>query len=309
MKFGVMTGADLKRTALDDLIAVARRAEQAGFDSLWMANIFGLDAISTLTVLGRETTRLELGTAVTPTYPRHPTALAQQALTAAAASANRFVLGIGVSHKTVVEDMLGLDFTNPARHLREYLEVLRPLLRGESVTHAGRAYRLNGVQLAVPGVQDVPVVVAALGARMLALAGELADGTSTWMVGPKTLAAHIVPGLRAAAAAAGRPQPRVIVGLPILLTNDVDTVRARLAKGLAMYGRLPSYRAMLDREGLAGPADVALLGDEATLRASLVRIAEAGATDLNASILDLGDGGYERTFEFLASIRDGFRSS
>lgn len=134
MKIGTMIGADGSRNTLDDVIATAKRAEAAGLDNIWMANIFSFDAISTLALIGRETSRIGLGTAVTPTYPRHPTAIAQQALTTAAASGNRFTLGIGLSHQVVIENMLGFSYDKPARHMREYLSVLMPLARGEAVT-------------------------------------------------------------------------------------------------------------------------------------------------------------------------------
>lgn len=302
MKKGLMTGADGGTKSLDDIVAIAQKAEAAGFDSLWMANVFSLDAIMTLGTAGRETQRIEVGTAVTPTYPRHPSAIAQQAVTAASMAKNRFTLGIGLSHKMVIEDMLGMSFAKPARHMKEYLEVLIPLLRGDLVNYDGNEYRVHNTQIKVPGVDDVPVIIAALGPVMLKLAGELTAGTNTWMVGPKTMEKHIVARLSAAASAAGRPAPRVIGGFPVVLTNAVDETRAALAEPLAIYGQLPSYRDMLDREGLAHPQDMALIGDETVLRAGIKRIEESGVTDFNAAIM-AGDGDtFERTFEFLASL-------
>lgn len=302
MKKGLMSGADGGANSVDDIVALAQKAEAGGFDSLWMANIFSLDAIMTLAAAGRETQRIEVGTAVTPTYPRHPSAIAQQALTAANMTKNRFTLGIGLSHKMVIEDMLGMSFAKPARHMKEYLDVLIPLLRGDVVAYDGNEYRVHNTQIQVPGVDDVPVIIAALGPAMLKLAGELTGGTNTWMVGPKTMETHIVARLNAAASAAGRPAPRVIGGFPVVLTNAVEETRAALAEPLAIYGQLPSYRAMLDREGLAAPQDMALIGDEATLRAGIRRIEESGVTDFNAAIM-AGDGDtFERTFEFLASL-------
>ncbi|MSQ67205.1 MAG: TIGR03564 family F420-dependent LLM class oxidoreductase [Gammaproteobacteria bacterium] len=306
MRFGLMTAASLEGLHLEEIIATARQAEAAGFDSLWMANIFSLDAISTLGLVGRETQRIELGTAVTPTYPRHPVAMAQQALTTAQACSNRFVLGLGVSHRAVIEDLFGLSFAQPARHMREYLAALRPLLRGEVSRHVGAEFQLKNAQFRVPNVPDVPVVVAALGRHMLRLTGELADGTSTWMVGPVTMKNHIVPQLMAGALAAGRPAPRVIGGFPVVLTTRVDAARAQLARLLAMYGQLPSYRSMLDREGLADPAEIALVGDEAALRVGLQRLRDSGVTDFNAAIIPVEVGAYARTFDFLAAVRHEF---
>jgi len=303
MRIGVMLGASGGDDSIDAVVRTAQRVEQAGLDNLWMANIFSFDAISTLSIVGREVPRLRLGTAVTPTFPRHPTAIAQQALTAAAATGNRFVLGIGLSHKVVIENMLGLSYDAPARHMREYLDVLMPLLRGETLNYQGELYRVGGLTLTVPGAESVPTVVAALGPLMLRVAGELADGTNTWMVGPKTMETHIVARLTKAAEAAGRPAPTVVGGVPIVLTRKPDEARQRIAQALVMYGQLPSYRAMLDREGVAGPADIAIVGDENSLRGEIDRFRNAGVTDFNAAIMAVEDGAYERTLEFLASMK------
>jgi F420-dependent oxidoreductase-like protein len=296
MRIGTMIGADGANNTLDDIVNVAKRAEAAGLDNVWLANIFGFDAISTLAIVGRETDRIGLGTAVTPTYPRHPTAIAQQALTTAAASKNRFTLGIGLSHQVVIENMLGLSYDKPAKHMREYLEVLMPLTRGETVNYDGDQYSVHGLALDVPGADRMPVVVAALGPVMLKIAGELADGTNTWMVGPKTMAKHIVPGL-------GRSDATVVGGVPIVLTTNIDQARETIGKNLVMYGQLPSYRAMLDREGAAGPQDIAIVGDENTLRGEIKRFEDAGVTDFNAAIMDVEEGAYDRTLEFLSSMK------
>jgi len=227
MRIGLMVGAtDGPAGTLDGLVATAKRYEAAGFPNLWMANIFGLDAINALGIVGRETTRIELGTAVVPTYPRHPVAIAQQGLTTQAASRGRFLLGIGLSHKLVIENMLGMSYEKPAKHMREYLQVLGPLCRGEGVQFQGEQYRV-AAQLQVPGATRLPVLVAALGPTMLRLTGELADGTITWMTGPKTLAQHILPTLREAAKQAGRPEPRVVAGFPVILTNKPGALLAR----------------------------------------------------------------------------------
>ena len=303
MRIGIMLGASGGDDSIDGIVRTAQRVQDAGLDNLWMANIFSFDAISTLSIVGYQVPRIGLGTAVTPTFPRHPTAIAQQALTAAAATGNRFTLGIGLSHKIVIENMLGLSYEKPARHMREYLDVLMPLLRGETLNYQGELYRVGGLTLSVPGAEPVPTVVAALGPMMLRVAGELADGTNTWMVGPKTMETHIVARLTKAAEAAGRPAPRVVGGVPIVLTHKPDEARQRIAESLVMYGQLPSYRAMLDREGVAGPADIAIVGDENALRGEIDRFRNAGVTDFNAAIMAVEDGAYDRTLEFLASLK------
>ena len=303
MRIGIMLGASGGDDSIDGIVRTAQRIQDAGLDNLWMANIFSFDAISALSIVGFQVPRIGLGTAVTPTFPRHPTAIAQQALTAAAATGNRFTLGIGLSHKIVIENMLGLSYEKPARHMREYLDVLMPLLRGETLNYQGELYRVGGLTLSVSGAEPVPTVVAALGPMMLRVAGELADGTNTWMVGPKTMETHIVARLTKAAEAAGRPAPRVVGGVPIVLTRKPDEARQRIAESLVMYGQLPSYRAMLDREGVAGPADIAIVGDENALRGEIDRFRNAGVTDFNAAIMAVEDGAYDRTLEFLASLK------
>ena len=131
MKIGLMAGAtEAAGNGLDDVIEFIKSAEDKGFDSIWLANIFGLDAVTALALAGAQTSRIELGTAVTPTYPRHPMALAQQAVTANLACGGRFVMGIGLSHKLVIEDMFGMSYAKPASHMNEYLQVIAPLLRG-----------------------------------------------------------------------------------------------------------------------------------------------------------------------------------
>lgn len=303
MQIGVMIGADGTSMTLDDVIDSVKDLDARGFDTAWMANIFTFDAISALSIAGRESQNIRVGTAVTPTYPRHPTAIAQQTLTAAAATRNRFTLGIGLSHQVVIENMLGMSYAKPARHMREYLNVLVPLLNGETASFAGEDYKVQGVALDVPGADPVPLVIAALGPVMLKIAGELTDGTTTWMVGPRTMEDHIVKTLTAAAEAAGKAQPTVVGGYPMALTTKVDEAKAQIAETLTIYGQLPSYRAMLDREGAAGPADIALVGDENHLRGQMDRLRDIGVTEFNAAVIDVEPGARERTLDFLASYK------
>jgi 5,10-methylenetetrahydromethanopterin reductase len=288
---------------VDDLVAQAKRAEADGFASGWFANIFGMDAIMAAAVCGRETSRIELGTAVVPTYPRHPVAMAQQALSAQAVARGRFTLGIGLSHQVVIEGMLGLSFAKPYSHMREYLAVLAPLIRSGNAQFAGEEYRV-GANVSVPGAKPCPILVAALAPKMLALTGREADGTITWMTGPRTLREHTVPRISEAAAAAGRPKPRVVVGLPVAVSRETAAARTSAARVFQVYGFLPSYRAMLDREKVEGPADVAIVGDESAVGAALQGLAEAGATDYLAVPFGVdGDGeALERTRAFLVKL-------
>ena len=301
MRIGIVSAAVADPSAgVEDLVAEAQIAEADGFQFLSVPNIFGVDAITALAIAGRETSQIELATGVVPSPPRHPLALAQQALTAQAAAGGRFVLGIGLSHKLVIEDMMGLSYAKPAKQMREYLEVLMPLMRGEPTNFEGDLYQVKG-SISVAGASTVPVIVAALGPKMLEVAGTLADGTATWMTGRRTLAELTVPTIGKAAEAAGRPAPRVITALPLALTDDAAGARETAGKIFAMYGTLPSYRAMLDREGAEGPGDVALAGDEASLREQIQQLRDAGVTDFAASLFEAEAGCVQRTREFLAS--------
>jgi F420-dependent oxidoreductase-like protein len=268
---------------IDATVAEAAACSDEGFATFWLPQIFGMETLVALAVVGREVADIELGTAVVPTYPRHPVTLAQEALTVQAISGGRLALGIGLSHQPVIEGMFGLSFERPARHMREYLDVLVPLLHEGHVSATGET--ISGrVALEVKGATPPPVLLAALGPKMLELAGSVADGTVTWMTGPATIEAHVVPVITRAAEAARRMAPRVAVGLPVCVTDDVGAARERAARLFEIYGTLPSYRAMLDREGAGGPADIAVVGDEASVRAQVERLASIGATDLVANV-------------------------
>jgi F420-dependent oxidoreductase-like protein len=277
-----MFGGDTANRTIDQVVADAKAAEADGFSTFALPQIFAMDAMGVLTVVGREVPRIGLATGVVPTYGRHPLTMAQQALTVQDASGGRFTLGIGLSHQMVIEGMFGLSFDKPVRHMREYLSVLMPLLHEGSVSFAGETYNVNA-SIGIAPCLAPPVVVAALGEQMLKLAGRLADGTSTWMTGPATLANHTVPTITKAAEAAGKPAPRIITSLPISVTTDIDAAKTKAAQDFQVYGFLPSYRAMLDREGAEGPADVAILGDEDTVETQVHALADAGVTEFIAA--------------------------
>jgi 5,10-methylenetetrahydromethanopterin reductase len=280
MRIGYFSGT-VNDGTIDQIVAEARQAEADGFASFWAPQIFGHDALTALAVVGREVPRIELGTSVVPTYPRHPMMLAQQCLSVNAASGGRLALGIGLSHKVVIENMMGFSFDKPVRHLREYLSVLGPLSRGEAVSFAGEVYTTHA-GVSVKGSSPFPVLVAALGEQMLTVTARLADGTITWCTGPQTLAAHTIPTINRAAEAAERPAPRVVAALPVCVTADRKAAAERAAVVFAVYGQLPSYRAMLDREGVEGPADIAITGSEDEVVDRVLALAEIGVTDFAA---------------------------
>jgi F420-dependent oxidoreductase-like protein len=284
MRIGIF-GGDVdtaKGNGIDAVVAAAAAAEQAGFATYWLPQIFGLDALTVLAIVGREVPRIELGTAVVPIQPRHVTVLAQQALTTNLACGDRLALGIGLSHQLVVEGMWGLPFDKPASQMEEYLTALRSLVTDRSATLEGEQVTVrNGMVLI-----DAPpprLLVAALGPRMLKMAARMSEGTITWMTGPETLSTYTVPTITAAANEAGRPAPRICAGFPVCVTDEADAARTLAAEQFQIYGQLPSYRAMLDREGAGTPADIAIVGDEATVEAAIRHLDAAGVTDLVAN--------------------------
>jgi F420-dependent oxidoreductase-like protein len=293
---------------VDQIIEQVATVANAGFDTAVFAQLSGVDALTVIALAGRVVPRVELATAVVPIYPRHPTALAQQALTVNAAVGGRLLLGIGLAHKPVVEQRWGMSFDHPAAYMREYLAILLPLLRGDAVDYAGERLKAQQ-QLSFADAPPPSVFLAALGEQMLRIAGELTDGTALWMVGPRTLAEHITPTITRAARQAGRAAPRIAVGLPICVTNDAAAARERAARSIANYGQLPSYRAMLDREGVKGPADVMLTGSEEEVDRQLRQLEEAGATDFSALPMGSSDE-RNRTVAFLQSrVADERRSA
>lgn len=294
MQIGIQGGG---RTVAEAVESV-RRAEEAGFALAGFSNIFALDAMTVCAAAGLATERIELGTAVVPTFPRHPMVMAQQALSTHDACGGRFTLGIGLSHQIVIESMLGLDFSTPVGHAREYLQVIRALFDEGAVSHEGDHYTVNGT-LDRPRDDRPDVLFAALGPQMLRVAGELAEGTVTWMCGERTIADHIAPSIAKAASEAGRQQPRVVCALPVCVTDDADAARERAASEFETYGMLPSYRAMLDREGAGGPADVSVVGDEGAVREALGRFRDAGATEFNGAVFG-SDAERKATYELLA---------
>jgi F420-dependent oxidoreductase-like protein len=283
MDIGVMVGG----TGLGAVVEAVREVAEAGVRRVWIPQVFGIEALTAIAVAGREVPDIELGTAVVPTYPRHPLILAGQALTTSAALGGdgRLHLGIGLSHQLVIEGMLGMAFEKPAVHMREYLSALRPALDGQPVDVQGETLRATTLMgpIKVDDARPVPILVAALGPALLRVAGELADGTLTWMAAPEVIGERIAPSITAAAEAAARPRPRVGVGLPVSVTNDVERALERADSTYAIYGTLPSYKRLLDEAGLDGPAGVVIAGDEDEVARRIRALADVGATEFLAA--------------------------
>lgn len=288
-----------------ELVDQAVGAEADGFASYWLAQLTVPDALTVLGVAGRATTTIELGTAVIPTWPRHPLMLAGQALTVSDLAGGRVALGIGLAHKDTVEARLRIPFARPARHMEEYLSVLIPAMRDRAVSFEGEIWSADVDAVGGPPVEAPTVLLAAMGPRMLDLAGRLADGTILWLSGPRTIGDRIRPAVTAAAERAGRPTPRVVASVPVCVTDDADAARAAIASVLDGYNALPSYRGVMDFEGAAGPADVSVVGHEEAVRAGLRRFADAGTTDFAALEFPVDEASIARTRAVLKDVAAG----
>lgn len=266
-----------------EIVEHARKAEADGFSTYWVAQLAVPDALTVLALAGQATTTIELGTAVIPIWVRHPLMLAGQALTVSEVAGGRLVVGIGLAHKPSVESSLGIPFERPAATMDDYLSVLMPALRDRKVDHTGDIYSGHADNVGGPaGVTTPSVMLAAMGPRMLRLAAERTDGTILWLSGPRTIDTVIRPALEHAASGAGMAAPRIVASVPVCVTDQPDAIRGIIAQVLDGYNDLPSYRGVMDIEGVDGPAGVSIVGDEATVRKEIARFADAGTTDFSA---------------------------
>ena len=284
---------------VDDLKKQVQEANTLGYSTFWTPQIFNLDALTALAVIAESVEGIRLGTSVIPTYPRHPMMLAQQALTVNQVSNGRLDLGIGLSHKPVVEGMWGISFDAPVGHMSDYLQILMALLHDGTISYGGKHLTSRG-GIDVPA-DAPPVLVAALGPQMLKLVGRVADGTVTWMTGPETIRNHISPIINAAAEEAGRPVPQVIAAVPVCITSDLDIAEEYAKRDFGFYGDLPSYREMLEREGLANSWDIALSGSFEEVAEGLQKYSDSGGTQVVAAVYG-PDEDREQTVSELAKL-------
>jgi F420-dependent oxidoreductase-like protein len=313
MRVGMMVGPERGRYAakVERLAADARWAEEAGLLGIWIPQIpDDFDALTAVAVAGAATTRIEIGTAVVPVQPRHPIALAQQALSVQAVCEGRLTLGLGVSHHWIIEDMLGLPYEHPAPTMRAYLDVLDQALRGPgTVDVENEMFRVHN-PLDITDVAPTPVLLAALGPVMLQLAGERTDGTILWMADERAIGSHVTPSITRAAAAAGRPAPRVVAGIPVCLCRDdeVEVAAARANRILAEAEMSPNYQRLLDHGDARNIGDILAAGSETAIEQRLRSFADAGVTDISVRVVPIGDGrdelvaSYRRTRDFVAAL-------
>jgi F420-dependent oxidoreductase-like protein len=288
MRIGLTGGG----TTADRIVGQARRAEDDGFTSMWYPGAAGGgDPLPVITLAGRATSDIELGTAVLQTYTCHPVLQASRAGAVASAigAPGRLSLGVGPAHQGTVENRLGLSYAAPGQHTDEYVQILSGLLRGEHVTFTGREFRVDAGPLPLPDGAQIPVLVGALGTRLLRVAGSYTTGTILWMANAPAIETHVAPMIRKAAADAGRPAPRIVAGLPVAVHDDVAEARSAAARLYRVYGELPNYQRILSRGGIAAPADAVIVGDEDSVTAQVRALFEAGATDVWAAPFPVGE--------------------
>jgi F420-dependent oxidoreductase-like protein len=276
--------------SVDKVVDQAKRAEADGFTSLWYASLVTGDPLVAIAIAGRETPSIELGTAVLQTYPCHPLLQANRVASVVDAMGRPgFTLGIGPSHEPLIRGVFGLSYDHPGRSTEEYVRILTGVLRGETVDVDGADWSAHTAGRVTAPPHPVPVLVSALGSRLLRVAGEIADGTVLWMAPVKAIESHVVPKIRAAAAAAGRPAPRIVAGLPVAVHGDEPEARAAATASSAMYSGMANYQRILDLGGVTTPADAAIVGGEKAVRAQLQSLLDAGATDIWAAPFPVGD--------------------
>ncbi len=301
MRIGVNIGGDLLGMPVPapEIADQAVQAEAEGFGSAWSVHFTrGYDALTVLAAAGARTTSIELGVGVVPTYPRHPLALAQQAATAQVLCGGRLTLGVGVSHKPVIEGMHGLRYEHPAAHMRDYLSVLLPLLHGGSVTHQGQFYQVDG-GFTVVDAAPVPVLVGALSPKMVRVAGELADGIVTWLAGPRSLDDILVPAL--GDAAAGRPEPIVVAAVPVAVTDDSAAARTQAEESFGRYNAMENYRRLFKRENVSSVSELTVIGTEVEVEQRLAGFGSVGVTEIWAVPFG-AEAQVRRTREVLAAL-------
>src|SRR3954468_8139496 len=302
MRIGLTGGG----STVDKVVEQAREAEADGFTSLWYASVVTGDPLVAMALAGRETERIELGTAILQTYPCHP--LLQANRVASVVDAMRrpgFTLGIGPSHEPLIRGVFGLSYDHPGRNTEEYVRILAALLRGESVDVDGQDWTAHTGGRAVAPWQAVPVLVSALGSRLLRVAGELADGTVLWMAPAKAIEIHVAPKVVAAGAAAGRPAPRIVAGLPVAVHDDEAEARSAAVTYSTAYAGMANYQRILDIGEKAAPADAAIVGDEKAVAAQLQALLDAGATDIWAAVFPVGEdkrASRQRTTDLLKTL-------
>jgi len=288
---------------VDDAVAQAKRAFAAGVRQVWLGQLFDVDSLALSALIGAAVPGLGVGTNAIPINPRHPLLVASLAQTAQAAAHGKFSLGLALGGHEYERRAFGVSQTNIVQRLREHLTVLRAVLDEGSVDFHGSEISAAPEQsVRVPGGTPIPLYVAAMGPKALAVAGELSDGTLPFLAGPRTIAEFIEPTIAKAAADAGRPKPRIITSVPVLVSDDADAARAEAAERLAFYETIPSYQKVIAREEVASAADLAAVGTPEAVARKLSSYRDAGATDLVLSPIRRDDKALQDIWDIARNI-------
>ena len=269
-------------------VAAIAQTEEAGIRQAWMTQ--GTPAPDTLTLFGAALTRtstIRLGTAIVPTYPRHPLTMAQQALALEDLAPGRLRLGIGPSHRPTIEGVYGLQMTTPLEHLREYITIVRAALWDGNVDYKGRFFTVKST---LPRTPRTPILISALREGAFHLAGELADGAISWVCPASYLLEKALPALKAGAEKSQRPAPPLVAHVPVALSEERTAVQAAARQQLGRYGRLPFYASMFADAGFPVSADgtisdalidnLVVSGNETTIVERIHELLHAGLDEL-----------------------------
>jgi probable F420-dependent oxidoreductase len=244
------------RGTLRDIAALSAEAEVLGYQSVWVAEVAGYDAVSMLMAAAAATSRIRLATGIAGVYLRDPLLAAMSANAINEYANGRLILGLGTSTQVIVERWHGIPWTAPLTHMRAYTALIGRLLAGERVSSDDGPYRMHGAQLTVPSAGPVPVVFGALGPRMLALAGEVADGV-LFNFPSLSYARQAAAAVREAAARAGRDPASVLIAafLRTTVTDAPEAMLPRYQSELLSYVMAPVYQRVFAADGYTAVVD------------------------------------------------------
>lgn len=242
--------------SLQEAVERVKLAETLGYESVYVTHVAGRESLTVLSVYAQATSRIRVGTGVVPIYTRTPATMAQTAATIDELSGGRMTLGLGVSHRPVVEGWHGQSIDRPVAEMREYATIVRAILRGEDPPQ-GEKWRTGFHLLGIDTRPALPIYIAALSPAMLRLAGEIADGVILWLCNPSYIAEVVIPEVTTGRERAGLGLEGfdIVAAVPGAVTGERQGAYEAMRKDLIPYFGLPFYRAMIERTGFG--ADIA----------------------------------------------------
>ncbi len=305
-------GLVIEARDVDTAISKICDAEQAGIQQVWMTQSVGmLDTLTLFAVAASQTKRIRFGTSIVPVYPRHPLVMALQAMTIDSIAPGRLRLGVGTSHRHLMENMYGLKMSSPLAYLHEYVEVMRQAIWKGKVDHKGKFFNVNTT---FPRTAEIPLLVSALGEKAFSLAGEIADGAISWVCPVPYLLDKALPALRAGAEASNRPAPSLIAHIPVALSTDEEAVQKAAMQRISYYTKAPFYAHMFAEAGFPIEADgsgthalvksLVVAGDQAKVQQQLRELIQSGLDELLLMLVPVTDETREREqlLQIIASL-------